>query len=140
MISKNFKLKKFTYLLAHLSIFVVFFWFGLLKVIGTSPAYDLVDALRAITIPWWPMESFFVVLGLVEMLIGILFLFKKTEKIAIAILIPHMCTTFLPLIMLPDIAWQGLLTPTLPGQYIVKNIIIVALATSVVAGYGKKSN
>lgn len=133
-------MKNLTYLLAHVSIFVVFFWFGLLKVIGTSPAYDLVDALRAITIPWWPMSSFFGFLGAVEMIIGILFLFKKTEKIAIAILIPHMCTTFLPLIMLPDIAWQGLLTPTLPGQYIIKNIIIVALASSVVIGYGKKSN
>lgn len=133
------KLKKFTYLLAHLSIFIVFFWFGLLKVIGTSPAYDLVDALRAITIPWWSMESFFPFLGIVEMIIGILFLCKKTEKLAIGILIPHMCTTFLPLIMLPDIAWQGLLTPTLPGQYIIKNIIIVALASSVVIGYGKNS-
>ncbi|MBP9763681.1 MAG: hypothetical protein KBD10_02985 [Candidatus Pacebacteria bacterium] len=140
MRSKNFSLKKFTYLLAHVSIFIVFFWFGLLKVVGTSPAYDLVDALRAITIPWWPMESFFVVLGLVEMIIGVLFLFKKTEKLAIAILIPHMCTTFLPLIMLPDIAWQSIMTPTLPGQYIIKNIIIVALATSVVVGYGKKAN
>lgn len=140
MISKNLKLKRFTYILAHVSIFIVFFWFGLLKVIGTSPAYDLVDDLRAITIPWWPMESFFVVLGLAEMIIGLLFLSKRTEKLAIAILIPHMCTTFLPLIMLPDIAWQGLLTPTLPGQYIIKNIIIVSLATSVVVGYGKNKN
>lgn len=137
---KSAKMKNLTYLLAHISIFIVFFWFGLLKLIGTSPAYDLVDALRAITIPWWPMSSFFGFLGAVEMIIGILFLSKKTEKIAIAILIPHMCTTFLPLIMLPNIAWQGLLTPTLPGQYIIKNIIIVALATSVVIGYGKKSN
>ena len=136
----KFKIQKITFLLAHISIFVVFFWFGLLKVIGTSPAYDLVDALRAITIPWWPMESFFVVLGLAEMIIGLLFLSKRTEKLAIAILIPHMCTTFLPLIMLPDISWQGLLTPTLPGQYIIKNIIIVALATSVVVGYGKNKN
>jgi uncharacterized membrane protein YkgB len=140
MISKRFKLQKITYILAHVSIFIVFFWFGLLKLVGTSPAYDLVDALRVITIPWWPMSSFFGFLGAVEMIIGILFLFKKTEKVAIAILIPHMCTTFLPLIMLPDIAWQSFLTPTLAGQYIVKNIIIVALATSVVIGYGKKSN
>lgn len=139
MFTNSIKLKKFTYFLAHASIFIVFFWFGLLKVIGTSPAYDLVDALRVVTIPWWPMESFFVVLGLAEMVIGTLFLFKKTEKLAVAILIPHMCTTFLPLIMLPSIAWQGFLTPTLAGQYIVKNIIIVALATSVVIGYGKKS-
>lgn len=132
------KLQKITFLLAHVSIFIVFFWFGLLKVLGHSEAYGLVDALRALTIPWWPMESFFVVLGLVEMIIGLLFLCKKTEKLAIAILIPHMCTTFLPLLMLPSMTWQGFLMPTLVGQYIIKNIIIVALATSVVIGYGKK--
>lgn len=136
---KNLKVKKISYLLAHVSIFIVFFWFGLLKVLGTSEAYGLVDGLRAITISWWPMETFFPFLGLVEMLIGVLFLFKKTEKIAIAILIPHMCTTFLPLIMLPDMAWNGLLTPTLIGQYIIKNIIIVSLATSTVIGYSNKS-
>ncbi|MEY2703926.1 MAG: hypothetical protein RLY43_2565 [Bacteroidota bacterium] len=133
------KLQKVTFLLAHISIFIVFFWFGFLKVIGHSEAYNLVDALRAITIPWWPMESFFVVLGLAEMIIGLLFLSKKTEKLAIGILIPHMCTTFLPLIMLPNMTWNGLLMPTLVGQYIIKNIIIVALASSVVIGYGKKN-
>ncbi len=133
------KLKKITYLLAHISMFIVFFWFGLLKVLGTSPAYDLVDALRVVVIPWWPMESFFVVLGVVEMIIGLLFLSKKTEKLAILVLLPHMCSTFLPLIMLPEITWQGFLTPTLEGQYIIKNIIIVALATSVVIGYGNNN-
>jgi len=134
----RYKLQKITFLLAHISIFVVFFWFGLLKVLGHSEAYVLVDALRELTIPWWPMESFFVVLGLVEMIIGLLFLCKKTEKLAIAILIPHMCTAFLPLLMLPNMTWQGFFIPTLVGQYIIKNIIIVALATSVVVGYGKK--
>ncbi len=131
------KIKKLTYLLAHVSIFIVFFWFGLLKVLGLSEAYELVDALRSITIPWWPMSSFIVVLGIVEMIIGLLFLSKKTEKIAIAILLPHMCTTFLPLIMLPDMTWQSFMAPTLVGQYIIKNVIIVALASSVVLGYKK---
>lgn len=120
------------YLFAHLSIFIIFFWFGFIKFFGISPANELVDALRAIMIPWWPFESFIMFLGLWEVLIGILFIFKKTEKIGIVLLIPHMITTFLPLFFLPTIVWQGSFIPTLEGQYIIKNLVIVALASSVV--------
>jgi uncharacterized membrane protein YkgB len=125
--------KKITFFLAHISLFIVFFWFGAIKLTGLSPANDLVRELL-ILIPIlkiWPFESFIVVLGLVEMLIAILFLFKKTTKIAIVILIPHMFTTMLPLILLPELTWQTWFIPTLAGQYIIKNIIIVALALSV---------
>jgi uncharacterized membrane protein YkgB len=131
------KVRHFTYIMAHVSLFIIFFWFGILKVIGTSPAEPLVDALRAITISWWPLPYFMVFLGVVEMITGILFLSRKTEKIAIYILMPHMLTTFLPLIMLPIIAWQGFLTPTIEGQYIIKNLVIIALASSIVIGYRK---
>lgn len=126
-----------TFILAHVALFIVFFWFGFLKVIGVSPATPLVDALRAVTIGWWPIESFSIFLGSAEMLIGILFLFRKTEKLALYLLIPHMFTTFLPLLMLPAIAWQSALVPTIEGQYIIKNLVIVALAASIVIGYRK---
>ncbi len=126
--------KKITFLLAHLSLFIVFFWFGAIKLTGLSPANDLVRELLLL-IPimnMWPFDSFIIALGLVEMLIAILFLFKKTTKIALIILIPHMFTTMLPLILLPTFTWQSFLILTLAGQYIIKNIVIVALALSVV--------
>lgn len=126
--------KKITFLLAHIALFIVFFWFGALKLFGVSPANDLVRELL-ILIPimnLWPFDSFIVVLGIVEMCIAILFLFKKTTKLAIFILIPHMFTTMLPLAFLPLLTWQGFMIPTLAGQYIIKNIVIVALALSVV--------
>ena len=126
--------KKITFLLAHVALFVVFFWFGAIKLTGLSPANDLVRELL-IQIPimkMWPFESFIIALGLVEMLIAVLFLFKKTTKLAIIILIPHMFTTMLPLLLLPVLTWQSFLIPTLAGQYIIKNIVIIALALSVV--------
>jgi uncharacterized membrane protein YkgB len=126
--------KKITYLLAHIALFIVFFWFGSLKLFGLSPANDLVEALL-LKIPimnLWPFDSFIVVLGLVEMMIAVLFLFPKTTKLAIVILIPHMITTMLPLLFLTDMTWQSFMAPTLVGQYIIKNIVIVALALSVV--------
>lgn len=125
--------KKYSFLLAHLALFIVFFWFGSLKLFGLSPANELVHALL-IKIPIfnvWPFESFIVVLGLFEMLIAILFLSPKTTKYAVMILIPHMITTIMPLFLLPAIVWQAPLVPTLEGQYIIKNIVIVALALSV---------
>jgi uncharacterized membrane protein YkgB len=126
--------KKLSFILAHVALFVVFFWFGALKLTGMSPANDLVNGLL-VKIPvmnLWPFESFIIVLGLVEMLIGVLFLFPKTTKFAVAILIPHMITTMLPLALVREMTWQAPLIPTLAGQYIIKNIVIVALALSVV--------
>jgi uncharacterized membrane protein YkgB len=126
-----------TYIFAHVALFVIFFWFGLLKVLGLSPATPLVDALRDVTITWWPIDSFIIFLGWVEMLTGVLFLFTRTQKIAGLILIPHMITTIMPLVLVPHVAWYSFGVPTLEGQYIIKNLVIMALAASVVIGYRK---
>ena len=67
------------------------------------------------------------------MLIGVAFLIPGLERLAIALLIPHMITTVLPLILLPSITWQSFLIPTLEGQYIIKNIVIIALASALAA-------
>jgi len=126
--------KKFSFFLAHVALFVVFFWFGFLKFFGVSPANDLVRELLLV-IPimnMWPFESFIVFLGAVEILIALLMLFPRTTKYGVMILIPHMFTTLLPLFLLPTMVWQQALVPTLAGQYIIKNIVIVALALSVV--------
>ena len=126
------KLQSISFWLAHFALFVVFFWFGFIKLLGVSPANDLVEALRVITLPWWPFASFIIVLGLYEVLIGILFLLRRFDKIAIILLIPHMITTMLPLFMLPELTWQMALVPTLAGQYIIKNIVVVALALTII--------
>lgn len=114
-------------MLSRLSIFIVFFWFGVLKVLGVSPADGLVEALHAKTIPFLPFASFFVILGLWEMAIGILFLLPKFTKYAFYLFIAQMATTFLPLLLTPDLVWQAFLVPNLVGQYIIKNVMLVAL-------------
>ena len=71
-------------------------------------------------------------------MIGLLFIVPKMEKIAFALLIPHMITTILPLIFLPEASWSGFLTPTITGQYIIKNVVIMALAATIFADLNKK--
>ena len=70
-------------------------------------------------------------IGWWEVLIGIFFLFRKTTRIAILLLFLQMTGTFMPLFILPEITFQenGIpFLPTLEGQYIIKNIIIISAA------------
>lgn len=116
----------------RVSIAVVFVWFGWLKVIDLSPATPLVEALHDATIvSFMNFETFMLLFGLFEVLIGILFLFKQASKIAIGLLAFHMVTTIMPLFMVPEATWTGFLVPTLEGQYIIKNIVIIAAAIAI---------
>ncbi|MBI3442343.1 MAG: hypothetical protein HY007_01060 [Candidatus Sungbacteria bacterium] len=126
-------LRRYSFPLARISLFVVFFWFGALKILHTSPANPLVEALLSRTLPFLTFEKFILFFGAYEMLIGTAFLIPGLERVAIVLLIPHIITTILPLIFLPQITWQGFLIPTLEGQYIIKNSVIVALAFSIAA-------
>jgi uncharacterized membrane protein YkgB len=114
--------------LARIAIFVVYFWFGFLKLLGVSPAGPLVQALFEKTIWFMPFPTFYFLFSLFEMAIGVLFLIRGLERLAIFLLGLHLVTTILPLFLLPQIAWQGFLVPTLEGQYIIKNILIAAIA------------
>lgn len=118
---------------ARFGLFVVFFWFGALKVFDLSPATPLVQNLFSHTIPFMSFSVFIVLFGLFEMLIGVLFLFKGYERVAIPLLFIHMVTTFMPLFLIRTETWSGFLVPTLEGQYIIKNLVIIAAAIGVAA-------
>lgn len=118
---------------ARFGLFVVFFWFGLLKVIGLSPASGVVQRLFEQTIPFMDFGTFLVVFGVFECLIGVLFLIKGAERIVIPMLFIHMLTTFGPLVYLPSETWQMPFVPTLEGQYIIKNVVLIAAAMGIAA-------
>ena len=119
--------------IARFGLFVVFFWFGALKVIGLSPASGLVQALFEHTISFMGFSTFLILFGLFECLIGILFLIRGMERVVIPLLFLHMLTTFMPLALLPSETWSGLLVPTLEGQYIIKNLVLIAAAIGIAA-------
>jgi len=119
--------------LARAALFIVYFWFGILKLFGTSPANPLVGSLLEKTLPFISFDTFIIGFAMYEMLIGIFFLVPGLERVAIAFLVPHLIMTALPLVLLPSLTWQGPFVPTLEGQYIVKNLTIVALAFGLAA-------
>ena len=123
--------KKISVPVARFGLFVIFFWFGFLKVIGLSPAMQLVQQLFEQTISFISFNNFIILFGLFECLIGILFIIRGFERIVIPMLFLHMVMTFLPLFILPEVTWSRFLVPTLEGQYIIKNLVIIAAAVGI---------
>lgn len=119
--------------LARVAFFVVFFWFGILKLTGASPAGDLAEALTANTIglDWFNVS--YKLLAVLECAIGILFLIPKAVRVVMPLLLIHLLVVCSPLVLVPELTWQSFMVPTLEGQYIIKNIVIVALAFGVAA-------
>lgn len=125
--------KKISIPLARISLFIIFFWFGFLKIIEQSPANPLVSDLLSRTLPFMSFETFIVLFGLFEMLIGILFIIPKLERVVIPLLFIHMITTVLPLFFLQQTSWSSFMVPTLEGQYIIKNAALIACAIGIAA-------
>ncbi len=123
---------------ARASFFIVYFWFGVLKILDTSPANPLVAALQERTLPFLSFQQFIIFFALYEMLIGVLFIFPRLTRTAYVLFILHMGTTFMPLFLLPQYSWQGFLTPTLEGQYMIKNLVLIALASSILISTRRK--
>lgn len=122
--------------LARFSFFVVYFGFGLLKVLNLSPAEGLVHELWSQTVSFIPFHGFIMFFALYEMAIGVAFIFPGLERLALYLLLPHMITTFGPLVLLPEYTWKAFLVPTLAGHYIIKNLILIALGIALAAYVG----
>lgn len=122
-------------LLSRFSIFIVYFWFGILKVFYLSPAEGLVHELYEKTLFFISFREFFILLGIVEVLIGVLFLIRRITKFAVIIMLLHMIATILPMFILRSTVWSGFMIPTLEGQYIIKNIVLIALSINIYKDY-----
>lgn len=124
-----YKMRKASGPAIRFSFGVIFIWFGILKPFGLSAAEGLLKA----TVKWLPFgspESWLLIIGWWEVVIGLLFLFKKTTRVAIALLFAQMLGTFMPLVFLPEITFQSnnIFLPTMEGQYIIKNLMIISAA------------
>ena len=120
--------------ISRVVLFIIFGWFGVLKVLDLSPATPMVAAMFQKTlVSFLTFPVFLVGFGLFEVLIGILFLIRGAERIVFPLLVIHMLTTALPLFLLPDLAWTAPFVPTMEGQYIIKNLALIATAITIAA-------
>lgn len=114
--------------LIRLSLGIIFLWYGMLKFFPTlSPAEEL--ATKTIDIMFLglinPLLSI-KLLALLEVSIGIGFLFGFYTRIVTIVFIGHMICTFAPLFLLPELSFtHAPYAFTIVGQYIVKNIVFI---------------
>jgi uncharacterized membrane protein YphA (DoxX/SURF4 family) len=118
---------------ARFALFVVFFWFGFIKLTGMSPASELAEALTAKTVGGEWFDLLFKLIALLECLVGVLFLIPRAVRIVVPLLFFHMAVVCAPLVLVPEMTWQSFMVPTLEGQYIIKNIVVIAVAFGIVA-------
>ena len=112
-------------LLLRISLALVFIWFGALKPFRISPADDLIQR----TVYWFDPDVFIPILGAWEVLIGACLLMRPLIRVAILLLFLQMPGTFLPLVLLPDVCFTHVpWAPTLEGQYIIKNLVLISAA------------
>ena len=71
---------------ARVALFILFFWFGFLKLFDLSPAGPLAEALTAQTVGLGYFTVLFKALALIECLIGVLFLIPKATRVVIPLL------------------------------------------------------
>jgi len=117
--------------LTRIALGLVFFWFGALKFIpGGSPAEDL--ATRTITRLTGGMITPGLALHLLaawEVLIGVGLLVGRLLRVTLLLLFVQMMGTLLPLAYFPKETFTRFpWAPTLEGQYIIKNLVLLAAA------------
>jgi uncharacterized membrane protein YkgB len=121
--------------LLRVSLAVVFIWFGVLKPLGLSSANELV----ARTVVWFRPEVFIPILGWWEVAIGVCMLVKPLNRLGVLLLFLQMPGTMLPLFVLPEVCFERVpWVPTLEGQYIIKNLVLIS-AGIVVGGAVRKA-
>ncbi len=115
--------------LLRISLGIVFFWFGVLKFFpGLSPAQDL--AARTIGVLTFGLVAPALnvpLLATCECLIGLGLITGRFMRATLLLLFIQMIGTFLPLVFFPDDSFTHFpYAPTLEGQYIIKNLVLVS--------------
>ena len=116
-------------ILMRLALGVVFLWFGALKLFpGASPAEGLAGRTIEVLSGGLITQSVAVpALGLWESLIGIGLLSGMFMRATLALLFLQMLGTLTPLVLFPAETFdQFPFAPSLEGQYIIKNGVLIA--------------
>ena len=117
--------------LLRLALGVVFVWFGVLKFFpGASPAEALAGrTIEALTFGAIPQGTALMILAIWESAIGIGLFVGRWMRAVLLLLFVQMLGTVTPLFLFPSETFTVFpIAPTLEGQYIIKNIVIVSAA------------
>jgi len=117
--------------LLRISLGIVFLWFGALKFFpGLSPASDLAArTMETLSFGMVPARMSIPLLAGWECLIGLGLLFGIFMRATLLLLAVQMAGTLTPLLLFPGEVFTRIpYAPTLEGQYIIKNAVLISAA------------
>lgn len=115
--------------LSRIALGTIFLWFGVLKFVpGLSSADELATkTISTLTLGIVGAEVSRPVLAVWETLIGVGLLSGVFLRATLLLLVLQMLGTVTPLVLFPSETWKHIpFVPTLEGQYIIKNIVLIA--------------
>lgn len=120
----------------RLALAAVFLWFGALKLLDVSPVADLV----ADTWSLLPARLAVVITGTVEVAIGVGLLTNRLLRLTLLLFFGLLAGTALVIVTDPGLAFRdgNPLKLSVTGEFIVKNLILVAAGCTIVGSLTKQ--
>ena len=122
---------KYSIPMLRLSLGTVFFWFGVLKFFpGLSPAQDLAaSTISKLSLGTVQPGLSLPILATWECLIGLGLITDRFMRATLLLLLVQMLGTITPLFLFPGESFVHFpYAPTLEGQYIIKNLVLISSA------------
>jgi uncharacterized membrane protein YphA (DoxX/SURF4 family) len=113
----------------RISVGIVFLWFGFIKFFpGLSPAQDLATrTIEILSLGLLPARTALLILAAWETIIGVGLLFGLFMRATLLLLFLQMLGTLTPIFLFPnEVFTQIPYAPTLEGQYIIKNMVLIS--------------
>lgn len=117
------------------SLAVIFIWFGVLKMLGYNPVFDLIYHSMA---PMLAAGIGLQLLGLFEAFLGLMLFINRGRTLTHMLLVLHLLGTFSTFLF----GWNIIFEPKFPilslsGEFVVKNVVLLLAALGVLL-YEKK--
>jgi putative oxidoreductase len=129
-------LARYSISLLRISLGLVFLGFGVLKFVpGLSPAEGLAQqTMDKLTLGLIPDDVGLVLVALLETAIGVSFITGRFLRLGLALLAMAMVGVLSPIVLLPERLFAGQFNaPTMEGQYVLKDIVLLAAGLVVAA-------
>ena len=106
------------------AIGALFAWFGLNKLLGFKSATSIIAETVYLGTP----ETSARLLGLWELAIGLCLVIYPLARVGLGLLAIRLPGTLLALIVKADVCWDEPFVPTIQGQYLIKDVVLITAA------------
>jgi uncharacterized membrane protein YphA (DoxX/SURF4 family) len=124
-------------LLLRITLAITFIWFGILKLIGASPVLVIIE--KAMPDFMLQIPYFLTMLSLLEIAIGIGLLIPSLVRFTSAVMIAHLTIATVSVLVTQGFN-PGFPFLTVEGEFVVKNIVFIAIAWILVTDHTKEQS